>query len=84
MPRSECIYLSLFIHLELDVVLMYACVVVKGRVQIHDALDLFGEHAIDGIIRLLFNRFFGDSSIVTLDVVNTSHRSGSIGTRRER
>ncbi len=39
-------------------------------------LDLLAEHAIGGIIGLLFNAFFADKSIIALDGVNTSANGG--------
>lgn len=40
--------------------------------RVDDALDLFAEHAIGGIVGLLLNAFFARSDIVALDGVNTS------------
>ena len=38
--------------------------------------DLLAEHAIGGIIGLLFNAIFADSEIIALDGVNTSTKGG--------
>ena len=39
-------------------------------------LDLLAEHAIGGIIGLLFNALFADKAIIALDGVNTSANGG--------
>jgi Ammonium Transporter Family len=44
--------------------------------RIDDALDLFAEHAVGGMIGLLFNAFFASSDIIALDDVNTSAVGG--------
>lgn len=44
---------------------------VKYLLRIDDALDVFAEHAIGGMIGLLFNAFFGSDYIIGLDGVNT-------------
>ncbi|KAL9715968.1 low affinity high capacity ammonium permease [Leucoagaricus gongylophorus] len=49
---------------------------VKHLVRIDDALDLFAEHAVGGIVGLLLNAFFGDRSIISLDGVNTTVDGG--------
>ena len=41
-----------------------------------DALDLFAEHAMGGIIGLIFNALFGAGSIIALDEVNTTMPGG--------
>lgn len=38
--------------------------------------DLFAEHAVGGIIGLLFNGLFADSHLIALDGVNTSVSGG--------
>lgn len=48
---------------------------VKFLVRIDDALDLFAEHAVGGIIGLLVNAIFARSDIIALDDVNTSVRA---------
>lgn len=50
--------------------------IVKFLVGIDDALDLFAEHAIGGIVGLLIIGFFGDGSIIALDGVNTTIPGG--------
>lgn len=45
---------------------------LKFLMRIDDALDLFAEHAIGGMIGLLFNAFFASSDIIALDDINTS------------
>lgn len=40
--------------------------------RIDDALDLFAEHAVGGMVGLLFNAFFASRDIIALDGVNTS------------
>lgn len=44
----------------------------KFLLQIDDTLDLFAEHAIGGVIGLIFNGFFASQTIISLDEVNTS------------
>jgi ammonium transporter, Amt family len=43
------------------------CPIVKFLLRIDDALDLFAEHAIGGIIGLLLNSFFASNTIAALD-----------------
>ncbi|RPD81627.1 ammonium transporter [Lentinus tigrinus ALCF2SS1-7] len=45
---------------------------LKFILGIDDALDLCAEHAIGGMLGLLFNAIFADSDIIALDGVNTS------------
>ncbi|PVG03017.1 putative ammonium transporter [Serendipita vermifera] len=49
---------------------------IKHLIRIDDALDLFAEHAIAGIVGLLFNGFFATNAIISLDGVNTSIQGG--------
>ncbi|KAM5532756.1 hypothetical protein V8D89_013553 [Ganoderma adspersum] len=49
---------------------------LKFLLRIDDALDLLAEHAIGGIIGLLFNAFFADKAIIALDGVNISANGG--------
>lgn len=49
---------------------------LKFLVRIDDALDLFAEHAVGGIIGLLVNAIFARSDIIALDDVNTSFPGG--------
>jgi Amt family ammonium transporter len=51
---------------------------VKFLVGIDDALDLFAEHAIGGVIGLLFNGLFGSTAIIALDGVNLEIEGGWI------
>ncbi|KAI0338347.1 ammonium transporter [Trametopsis cervina] len=51
---------------------------LKFLFRVDDALDLGAEHAIGGMIGLLFNGLFADSSIIALDGVNTSTAGGWI------
>jgi len=48
----------------------------KYLVGIDDALDLFAEHAVGGIIGLIFNGFFAETGVIALDGVNTSIKGG--------
>jgi ammonium transporter, Amt family len=43
---------------------------------VDDALDLAAEHAIGAVVGLLANGFFGTSTIISLDGVNTSVMGG--------
>lgn len=47
-------------------------------VRVDDALDLFAEHAVGGIIGLFMNAFFASNQIIALDGVNTSMKGGWI------
>jgi len=49
---------------------------VKFLVRVDDALDLFAEHAVGGMIGLFFSGLFGRQKIIALDGVNTSVRGG--------
>lgn len=51
---------------------------VKHVFQIDDALDLFAEHGIGGMIGLLLNGFFGSSEVIALDGLHTSTSGGWI------
>ncbi|EMD41594.1 hypothetical protein CERSUDRAFT_110171 [Gelatoporia subvermispora B] len=48
----------------------------KFLVRIDDALDLYAEHAVGGVVGLLFNGLFASSEIIALDEVNTSTNGG--------
>lgn len=43
---------------------------VKFLIKIDDSLDVFAEHAIGGIVGLIFNALFGANYIIGLDGVN--------------
>lgn len=49
---------------------------VKFLVGIDDSLDVFAEHAIGGIVGLLFNALFAADYIIGLDGVNTGLTGG--------
>ncbi|VDC01963.1 unnamed protein product [Peniophora sp. CBMAI 1063] len=49
---------------------------LKFLMRIDDALDLFAEHAIGGVIGLVFNAIFAQQTIISLDGVNTSISGG--------
>lgn len=49
---------------------------VKVFLKIDDALDLFAEHALGGVIGLLANGLFASHSVIALDGVNTSVNGG--------
>ncbi|KAG8939298.1 hypothetical protein FRC04_006714 [Tulasnella sp. 424] len=49
---------------------------IKHWARIDDALDLFGEYGVTGIIGLLFNSIFAADYIISLDEVNTSVPGG--------
>lgn len=51
---------------------------VKFLVGIDDALDLFAEHAVGGILGLLFNALFADTEVIALDGVNLEVAGGWI------
>ena len=58
--------------------LLLTIIVVKVFIKIDDSLDLFAEHAIGGVIGLLFNGFFASHTIIALDGVNTNINGGLI------
>jgi Amt family ammonium transporter len=43
---------------------------VKFMIGIDDSLDVFAEHAIGGIVGLIFNGFFATEDVISLDGVN--------------
>ncbi len=45
--------------------------IVKFILRIDDSLDLFAEHAVGGMVGLLFNGLFGADYIIGLDGVST-------------
>jgi len=49
---------------------------VKLIIGIDDALDLFAEHAVGGIVGLMLNAFFASTSIIAMDDVNTNIPGG--------
>lgn len=49
---------------------------VRSSVLRSSSLDLLAEHAIGGIVGLLFNAIFADKEIIALDGVNTSANGG--------
>lgn len=49
---------------------------IKHWLRIDDALDLFAEHAIGGIIGLLFNGLFAEGRIIAMDGVNIGFSGG--------
>ncbi|KDQ08409.1 hypothetical protein BOTBODRAFT_37981 [Botryobasidium botryosum FD-172 SS1] len=51
---------------------------LKHLIYIDDALDLFAEHAVGGMIGLLFNGLFAADYIIALDNVNTAVPGGWI------
>ncbi|KAJ2919328.1 hypothetical protein MD484_g1100, partial [Candolleomyces efflorescens] len=49
---------------------------VKYLIRIDDALDLFAEHAVGGIVGLIMNAFFGSTNIIAMDGVNVGIEAG--------
>ena len=49
---------------------------MKFLLRIDDALDLFAEHAIGGVIGLFFNAIFAQQTVISLDGVNASVTGG--------
>lgn len=49
---------------------------IKFLLRIDDSLDVFAEHAIGGMVGLIFNAFFGADYIIGLDGVNTGIITG--------
>lgn len=50
---------------------------IKFWIKIDDAMDVFAEHGVAGMIGLLFNGIFGASYIIGLDGVNTGLYPGA-------
>jgi Amt family ammonium transporter len=51
---------------------------LKHWIRVDDALDIFAEHGLAGMIGLLFNGLFSADYIISLDNVNTSVMGGLI------
>ncbi|RPB00690.1 ammonium transporter MEP1 [Choiromyces venosus 120613-1] len=51
---------------------------VKYLVRIDDAMDVFAEHGIAGMVGLIFNAFFGADYIIGLDGVNNGIQGGFV------
>lgn len=51
-------------------------ILVKYLIRIDDALDLFAEHAVGGIVGLIINAFFGSTDIIAMDGVNVGIEAG--------
>ncbi|CAP59969.1 uncharacterized protein PODANS_1_2930 [Podospora anserina S mat+] len=49
---------------------------IKFYLRIDDALDVFAEHAIGGIVGLIFNAFFAADYIIGLDGINLGVQGG--------
>ncbi|KAG1716766.1 hypothetical protein ID866_364 [Astraeus odoratus] len=49
---------------------------IKEYLEIDDTFDIFAQHAVGGIIGLLFNGLFGSQAIIALDGVNTNVPGG--------
>ncbi|KAJ3507453.1 hypothetical protein NLJ89_g6297 [Agrocybe chaxingu] len=49
---------------------------IKFLLRIDDALDLFAEHAVGGIVGLILNAFFASTSIIAMDGVNAGIPGG--------
>lgn len=49
---------------------------IKYWIRIDDAMDVFAEHGIAGMVGLIFNALFGASYIIGLDGVNTGAING--------
>lgn len=51
---------------------------VKYLIRIDDTMDVFAEHAVAGIIGLIFNGLFGADYIIGLDGVNVNIKGGFV------
>ncbi|KAG5650638.1 hypothetical protein H0H81_011521 [Sphagnurus paluster] len=51
---------------------------VKFLIGVDDALDLFAEHAVGGIIGILLNAFFASTTIINLDDLEHTDKGGWI------
>ncbi|SPN96745.1 probable ammonium transporter MEAA [Cephalotrichum gorgonifer] len=72
-------FISPWASLVLGIVAGVACnfgTKIKFMVGIDDSLDVFAEHAIGGIVGLLFNAFFAEDWIIGLDGVNVGITGG--------
>jgi len=49
---------------------------IKFLLRIDDSLDVFAEHAVGGMVGLVFNGFFASDTIIGLDGVNTGIITG--------
>ncbi|KAG5729792.1 Ammonium transporter MEP3 [Termitomyces sp. T112] len=49
---------------------------VKFLIRVDDALDLFAEHAVGGIVGLILTAFFATPTVISLDGVNLSTPGG--------
>ncbi|KAF8973539.1 ammonium transporter [Flammula alnicola] len=49
---------------------------VKFLLRIDDALDLFAEHAVGGVVGLMLNAFFASSTIIKMDGVSNNIAGG--------
>jgi Amt family ammonium transporter len=58
----------------------FPCLVVKYWIRINDAMDVFAEHAVSGMVGLLANALFGADYIVGLDGVTTGATNPTTGT----
>jgi Amt family ammonium transporter len=56
---------------------------IKFLIKIDDSLDVFAEHGVGGIVGLLFNAFFGSSTIIGLDGVNNGLIGGFLDSHWE-
>ncbi|KAG5646045.1 hypothetical protein DXG03_004468 [Asterophora parasitica] len=50
--------------------------ILKFLIRVDDALDLFAEHAVGGVVGLLLNAFFASSDIIALDDVSIDQKGG--------
>ncbi|KIM32363.1 hypothetical protein M408DRAFT_326958 [Serendipita vermifera MAFF 305830] len=72
-------FIPLWASVVLGIVASSACnygTKIKHLIRIDDALDLFAEHALAGIIGLIFNGFFATTEVISLDDVNTTIPGG--------
>lgn len=65
-----------YVHSDCDLNHLANQTIVKYWIRIDDAMDVFAEHGIAGMIGLLFNALFGASYIIGLDGVNTGLYAG--------
>jgi Amt family ammonium transporter len=55
---------------------VFLLIAVKFWIHIDDSMDVFAEHAVAGMLGLLFNGLFGANYVIGLDGVNTGLFAG--------
>ncbi|KAL5624415.1 hypothetical protein BROUX41_004475 [Berkeleyomyces rouxiae] len=72
-------FISMWASIVLGIVAGIVCnfaTKIKYMLQIDDSLDVFAEHAVGGIIGLLFNGLFAEENVIALDGINVGVNGG--------